>query len=229
MHHYGIDNHVRETVTRVLILVSFILGFLLHPVFEKVFKFICDNFAAFDEVMTTFEFAGFYTPVLTSYSAYWTLEKLYETHLWKNKLLMNWHKIPNLNGDWGGGLTSSYTSPDTGENSKISMSLKIEQTWSKISCVSFFDTSQSKSDVAWILPSPNCTELKFAYTNKSSDVTLGLPQYDGYNILTLSGENTISGRYFTTRPPNGTNGTFFLTRVPADAVINETVSGNSSD
>lgn len=229
MHHYGIDNNVRETIIRFLLLISFVLGFLLHPVFEDVFNCIRRNCSALDEFLTAFQFAGFYTPVLTSSSIYLFLTKLYENHLWKHDFFMNWHNIPNLNGDWDGGLISSYADSITKENTKIDMKIKIKQSWSKISCVSLFDKSHSKSDVAWIQPNPHCAELKFAYTNRSHDVNLGNPLYDGYNILTLSDENTISGRYFTTRPPNGTNGSFLLTRVPPDAVISETVGGNSED
>lgn len=60
--------------------------------------------------------------------------------------------------------------------------------------------------------------IYFGFHNDSTDIASGMQSYDGYNILTMIDNDTISARYFNNRPnpkksvKGGNMGTFNLKR-----------------
>lgn len=74
--------------------------------------------------------------------SYYICDALYsfDNVLWKVKWINKFLGIPNLNGVWKGMAKSSFD-----ESKEYSMELTVKQTWSKISFVSEFLDTNSKS------------------------------------------------------------------------------------
>lgn len=204
MHTYSIDRDIRRKVT----IGIFILSMLLSLVLKQQFADALSKFAIalktsegkyFVELVEWFELNP---DILGIPFLYATITWLYEKWIWKCPFCLRIHGIPNLNGKWEGGLTSSF------DGKTIPMEMDIRQTWSKISFQSTFTqtNSISYSNVAAIyVDGNNGVEISFAFRNNSYSVPNKTQSYDGYNILKLVEKNKIKARYFNDRDnPNPT-------------------------
>lgn len=218
MHVYSIDKDIRRKVILILFVISVIISVFLTSILGKpidgVLNFVktieCIN--AVLGVCGTFGVSPNFLAVPTIYAL---LYFIFDCKLWKNKHIIKWSGIPDLNGKWVGKLKSSFCN----EN-EITMEMEVEQTWSKIKFVSKFpDTnSKSESDSATIfIESNGDIKVGFAFINRSREIHS--QQYDGYNILEFDSVNEISGRYFNNRDNRtegilgGNKGTFRIKRV----------------
>lgn len=222
---YGIKNNIRDKVLLGISLLSLVTGSILFPLCNTILLFIFGFCPQLEEFLERWEFLGVFSPQLTVVAVMGFLTWLFNNYLWKTKFFMKILKIPNLNGEWIGGLQSSYKN-EIGENVTIDMTLTIEQTWDKMKCTCVFPKSESFGDVIFLdTESPDGCILKFTYKNKSHDIECGMPQYVGYNELRLTGKNTLSGTYFTKRIPS-TYGTILLNRYDTSSEIHEDVTAS---
>ena len=218
MHTYSIDRDLRRKVTIIIFALSMIISLILNglcsnltdiiPVFEET--------SPLKNVVELIQWFEIDPNVLGIPFWYVVMNYVYNNWIWKWRLFLKWHKIPNLNGKWQGSLTSSYN------EQTIRMTMDIEQNWNKISFKSVFpDTkSESYSNVAAIYVDANSgVEICFGFKNESHDVKTDLQSYEGYNVLRLKAGDQIWARYFNNRPNSnkefkgGNKGSFELQRV----------------
>lgn len=218
MHAYSIDKKIRNTVSIVLFVISYSLSMILQAKLSPQLEAIYTQFTTWGlgDIVDFVKASGILPNVLEAAFIYWLISYAFEHWIWKCPAIRWIHKIPNLNGHWKGNLNSSYS------DDPISMELEVCQTWSEISFKSKFPKSESYSNTAAIHIEHNRgVSIYFGFHNDSTEISTGMQSYDGYNILTLQGKNTITARYFNNRPnlkknskgiKGGNMGTFTLTR-----------------
>ena len=120
--------------------------------------------------------------------------------------MKKWHGLPNLNGAWEGYVKSPLKKTETGEEIKIIISVKIEQT----------SNSKANSESAMIeITEQGDIYLRYAFTTKRE----GQLPYQGYNRLHFcEREYTLQGEYFTAKningePGKGSKGNFYIKRI----------------
>lgn len=125
---------------------------------------------------------------------------LFNKWFWKNKLMKKLHKVPDLNGVWNGNFISSKKDK-LGNNYTGMCTMKIRQTWSRISIQCDFNKSTSYSRIATIVNDCDGIQLKFEYSNKPNKTAdENLKEHLGYNTLTYDEEREILvGEYYTNR------------------------------
>ena len=210
MHSYSIDIDFRKKVLYIEVALSAALYWAFESFLTTKDNGLINMLINIPEIETFINILnkfGLISGISVSL-LYAVISWLYNNYIWKIKFLNNIHKIPNLNGKWVGSLTSSYNS------TTIPMELTIKQDWNNISFKSEFPNTNSSSY------SNNCSIeiqnhagiiISLGFTNNSSDIQQQIRQYDGYNILTLKEDGSISARYFNNRG-NGNHGTFELQR-----------------
>ena len=133
--------------------------------------------------------------------------------------LYEWHKIPNLNGDWQvsvkrkveetGEQQEVGEQQEAGEQQETVMKTKIKQKWDKIDIRTTFKTGKTKATIVSI--DEEEMTLNYSYCN---EVNLEKTEYYvGYNELKINlegKEKQIEGNYFTSKK---TNGSFRLTKI----------------
>lgn len=217
MHPYSIDKKSRGTATIIIFCFSCILSKILQSVFSNPLN-IVHTWISKTALASICDFIfglGFVPNILETAFVFSLLTWFFETHAWKWEILMRIHGIPNLNGTWNGQLKSSFS------NVPIEMEMEIKQTWSNIWFHSRFPATNSESNsnnAAICTESNRGLSVYFGFQNESSDINSGMQTYDGYNILSLADNNTISAKYFNNRPnpkkniKGGNMGTFELKR-----------------
>ena len=219
MKNYGLSNDRRKTVLLILFVISLIVGTYLYPHINNLLNFACSKIHFLKSFLNTWEHLGIFPTQVTVIAVYSFLSWWFNNHLWKCKLLKNILNVPNLNGVWEGGYTSSRVENGKTITAKGEMHLTIEQTFEKMVCRSTFSKSESFSDVIYLdVDSPQGVVLKFTYTNKSHDITCDLPEFSGYNELTLSGTDTLTGTYYTKRIPSTRGELLLIRRNPSDDI-----------
>lgn len=203
MYQYSISRESRDSVIYVLVIVSVVSSLLLtmaitcltvrspHLLLSDEFKVAFGYVVAIEAIPNLIGIPFIYK----------CLYKWFDKSLWKAKIIRGYVGIPNLNGTWEGVLKSSFE-----DGKEISMTLEIEQTWTKIRCDANFEQSSSKSNMASIFSDDYKSGiLSFAFVNDSKDLTTETQKYDGFNILEYK-EEMLTGRYFNNRPnPNAQN------------------------
>lgn len=218
MHTYSINKDIRIKVSIIIFVISMILSFVLGNVFTE----LLNNFRNYIKnsdvaaIVTFVEWLDVTPNVFGPLFLYGCLYAFYDRIAWKWSVFSKFHKIPDLNGIWQGNLKSSFN------NRRIRMKMEIEQSWSKIKFISEFPDTHSKSYsnvAAIVIDGESGMEIYFGYKNESSDLTSGMQVHYGYNILTLTSERHIHGRYFNDRQnPNanikgGNKGGFELDKI----------------
>jgi hypothetical protein len=199
MHPYSIDKKIRGTATIIIFICSYVLSQLLQSVLTNPLNTV-QTWISNTPLSSISDFIfslGIIPNILEAAVIFSLLTWFFETRAWKWKILMRIHGIPNLNGTWNGQLKSSYS------DEPIEMSMEIKQTWSEISFHSNFPATHSESasnNAAICTESNRGLSIYFGFQNESSDINSGMQTYDGYNILSLPDENTISAKYFNNRP-----------------------------
>lgn len=213
MHSYSIDSDSRKNVIYVEVALSFAISVLLHALFgNRVTEFMSylstvNGIGDFINALDNFGLLNDYFSVIIIYGL---LHKLYSSHLWKQTHIKRRHNIPDLNGEWEGTLKSSYNN----FNTSIPIKMAIKQDWNKISFRSSFSESTSYSNNCGIdVSNVAGTTIYFGFVNNSKELKNQVRQYEGYNVLTLNEDGTISARYFNNRGTNCNYGTFELQKV----------------
>lgn len=221
MKNYGLSNDKRKMVLGITFVISLLLGAVLFPIINALLDKLylaCPKMKAF---LDSWEYLGIFSAQVTAFVIFEFLTRQFDKRLWKWKIFKNLLNVPDLNGVWEGGYQSIRTEKTGNIISNGDMKLTITQTWTKMVCRCEFTTSESYSDVVYLdVDSPQGVVLKFTYTNKSHDVSNNLPEFSGYNELTLSDKNTLTGTYYTKRIPS-TRGNMLLVRRTKDDEINE--------
>ena len=216
---YGLKSNIRKTVVLWISVISLILG----PLFNNILNFIYTKLPLIKTFIDKWEYVGVFSTQLSAASLFGIISWLFNQYIWKSSLIIKFTKVPDLNGVWEGVLESSHR--ENGQTVKINMGLTIKQTWEKMTCLSIFPKSESYSDIIFLdTECPGGPVLKFTYTNKSHDLECNMPQYLGFNELRLVDKNTLSGTYFTQRPPNGTKGNILLIKRTEASEIHEVVT-----
>ena len=196
MHQYSIDKKNRETVLYILVIISVALSLLLKTVLSSIFLQIAkmlNDTSWLTKPASFIQSTELIPNVIGVPAVYWALSTAFDKWIWKFRPVNILLGVPNLNGVWQGSLHSSYDDTD------YKMELTIEQTWTKIRCISNFKSSRSFSNVAAIYSEGiEGDVLYFGFHNQSNNVETGNQQYDGYNILRLDGDR-LTGKYFNDR------------------------------
>ena len=215
MHVYSINNGTRKKVIIGFFIISILLSMILKAIFKvpiELFFEIITKVKVIKEIFMCAKFFNVTYDVLSVTVLYSMLFWLFDVKIWKKKWINKWLNVPDLNGIWIGEAESS-----TGKKYPIKM--EIEQTWSKISFVSTFSETNSKSEsncASFFIETNGDKKVGFAFENKSREVEQ--QQYEGYNILEIDSDNKISGRYFNNRDnriigaSGGNKGVFCLVR-----------------
>lgn len=215
MHSYSIDKKIRTHISIALFVASIAASMLLRTILSPYLVKITAQLSStmINPIIEFISSSGIFPNFLEAAGIFSFLSFIFEKWIWKLPFISFFHRIPNLNGHWEGELHSSYS------DEAIHMDLDIVQTWSEISFRSTFPKSTSSSNTAAIHMEDNRgISIYFGFHNDSSDIASGMQSYDGYNILTLDDNDTISARYFNNRPnpkksvKGGNMGTFNLKR-----------------
>lgn len=206
MHAYSIDSDVRKKAIIAIFITSILISVVLNSKISNIKPFIDSALNEHQGLKSMVDFIVFcgvieFSPLIVFGFLYLAFDKF----VWRclSKVL----GVPNINGEWCGTLTSSHKINRM--PTEIDMKLTVHQTWDKISFRAIYPNSESVSSTASIQIEASLNPIiAFSFINDSKDVKLKTKKYDGYNILTLNGNN-LSGRYFTNRE-NGTIGTFSL-------------------
>lgn len=192
MHTYSIDNNKRETVTMIIVVLSFIIIILLTPKISEVKDFI------YGKLLTDQSTAEVWRRVIESLmafipsiSSYGILNWTYNTLLWK--CFKWWHHVPDFSGNWKMELNSEMKA------SKREIDVTIKQNWKKISIetVSCEGKTIAISNAAMIEVEKEKVYLKYAYR---IDNNAEFQSYDGFNILHFEPEHEeLSGSYFSAK------------------------------
>lgn len=219
MHAYSIDRDLRVKVAIYIFILSGLISILLNDCFADIISkaVLVLERSEFGNVIKYIRWFEVYQNILSISFWYASLTWFYNNKAWKWKIFKLLHGIPDLNGKWSGGLTSSFD-----ETKIIPMELIVKQTWNKIS----FQTSYKKTDslsksnvCAIYVDGSDGAKIYFGYLNDSYNVSEKMQSHAGYNILTLLNNEEIKARYFNDREnPNpmikgGNKGTFKLKKV----------------
>jgi len=183
MHPYTTDSSERKLVPLLLVITSVIFAWLFNRVLGAL-QFTMPWWIDAPSVV------GFYGIFYT----------LFNKNLWRVPLLkkIGIIKIPNLNGTWSGYIASSFDEHVTKHNATI----KISQSWAKISISLKTQYSKSKSLSATILTkNQNATVITYEYLNEPlpyAETTMHI--HRGTARLTLEPESkSLEGEYYSGR------------------------------
>lgn len=218
MHPYSIDKNLRSMFSIAIFIASMIISILVDESILKVIQNIlgCFKNDKINRIVDLLKWLDINFGCCGVIFWYNLLAWSYDKYLWKTRIFMAIHQIPNMNGHWVGSLKSSAS------NDLIPMEMNITQTWTEISFCSIFKktNSCSYSNVAAIYNKGYSEkEICFAFKNESFDIDSNMQVYYGYNILTLVDEKIIWARYCNDRQnPNsenkgGNKGVFYLERL----------------
>lgn len=118
-------------------------------------------------------------------------------------------EVKNLSGTYQGHLVSTYQDSQ-GHPTQLDVTLKIMQTWTRISVemtvTSGSSTSVSTSALGSVTSDGSATCLTYVYRNRVNpavaDADMG--DHDGAADLRMYADGRVTGRYFNSRPRAGT-------------------------
>lgn len=192
LHPYAIFDHKRQTVGRVLGILSFILGPLITSLFVDL------------SAITGFKFLG--TFVVTSSLIYITFDWLFDHFIWKVGVVGKLLSIPKFEGRW---RVTGETIDDEGEiRFDWQAEIDIVQKWDTISLMLKTDKSESYSYTATTLKLPNQSwQVSYSYSNEPNlEQFTDLRSHRGFCELVFDLEKrTATGTYFNShgRRTNG--------------------------
>ena len=135
--------------------------------------------------------------VIGFYGLFYTI---FDKYIWRIRILrtIGVVKVPDSNGTWKGHVASSYDEHAT----KHDATIKIVQTWTKISIILETNYSNSHSQIAAVITeNPNGTILSYEYINEpvpNAEQTMHI--HRGTARLTLQPDGTVlEGEYYTGR------------------------------
>jgi SMODS-associating 2TM, beta-strand rich effector domain len=178
MHDYSIDTHIRRTVYVVIALIA--LG---------VPAYIAEVAAPLnipDSLKFPLSFG-----VIFSLMAF-----LFDRFVWK--WLPPLHGVPDLSGRWRATGVSSYQDPQTGENARFSMDIRIRQTFSRIEVFTETADSTSRSFMASIETQHAMQLFRYGFDNIPKNMSNAeLQRHPGMMDLRLISGTRMEGDYFS--------------------------------
>lgn len=104
------------------------------------------------------------------------------------------HHLPDLNGDWQVDGTSSYKDPDTGQNLKFKMTVKVKQTFSQIEFFTETNDSTSRSFMASVETGHAVPILRYGFDNIPKNMSNAeLQRHPGMMELRISDDDKMEG------------------------------------
>jgi hypothetical protein len=180
MHNYAIDSNERITIPLYIAIMSILIGLLIQ------------NTLNFYNIIVPW-----WIDAPSIFGLYAILYTFFDKHLWKSRLfkITGIVKTPNLNGSWKGALLSSYNDFKT----PYEMTMKIIQTWTKISIVLEAESSSSCSTIAGIIAeNPERMSLTYQYVNEpNEDAESTMQMHRGTATLEIqaNGNMLVGGCY----------------------------------
>lgn len=212
MKRYSIDSDAREKAIKCCVVsslcLSLLIDWLVIPAAETLFLSIGLGSAV--SRLASIGLFGQIAPFALFGSLWW----LYDNHIWRFDPFVRLHGVPNLNGTWSGSGCSDFKGL-SGDPVEYEMALEITQTFTKMSCVSHFDSSESEANMIGLV---GCKDgdgrycLEFSYGNVAGESSIKVDtwqdEHKGFNVIVCE-DTHMNGRYFTNRNC-ATRGTFSL-------------------
>ncbi len=185
IHRYSIDSGSRKRASGILGVISVLISyFLYHYLYQFVFTYV-----------------GSYVWLIsapTPLAVYYLLHRFFDKWGWKIGFIrfILQIKIPNLNGEWKGRISSSYNNFRDKE-----ATFQINQTWTSIEIIYRGRDSVSRSKTASIMVDRSQDKfLSYNYVNEpSGSAPESMSKHEGTALLTLIDDNKLKGRYYTGR------------------------------
>ena len=202
MIHYSLDTNIRKNVIVIIVLISTCITVVIDSTIVQVIQTYFASKTNLANTLYAFTFlktSGLLIEFLIPGFFVWTiLYCLYSKVIWKWKLLLKIHHLPDLNGEWDGELFKRDKDGKKTNSRKVKVSIK--QDWDSIMVTTHLQDSDIPSfcecTVAAIDTLKGAPRLKYAYENKLNN------HYIGYNELKIEDE-LIWGMYTTTKPSTG--------------------------
>ena len=183
MHRYSTDESrlvVQGTLVGLSVLIVWILGQVLAPFGLPWF-------------LSVPSFSAFYGLGFT----------IFDRYLWSKPLvqLLGLCRVPDFSGSYSGQLTSSV-SPDA----QIDVGLSVRQTWTQIDVLLTTSTSESRSFMANVSGDRARARLSYGYANSvyPGIADAAMKDHLGLMELRLEAGDLVAGRYYSSRPSEGT-------------------------
>lgn len=135
---------------------------------------------------------------------------IYNKFAWKWQVLklIGMPVVANLSGTYQGKLLSSYKD-ENGSPTEVSLTLEIEQTWTRIVVYlqTGTDTSESYSFMASLFEVDDKSKrLTYSYTNKPFNAIADpdMQPHDGTASLVFKQDGSVKGTYYNARTRTGT-------------------------
>ena len=143
--------------------------------------------------------------IVPSVGVFYSLFKwLFNSYIWKTKLMVKLTKIPNFSGKWIIKGESNFAN-----GTEFTGILIIKQTFDKITIKSIFERSESSNTQTFLEIKDTDIKLSYYYQNEPKQRESGkLNIHHGFMILTFSNGN-FSGEYFNDAF-RGTKGSWIL-------------------
>lgn len=183
MHPYATDSNERKLIPVILVIVSVLFALLLNRILN-----------------TLQYFPPWWIDVPSFVGFYGLFYMIFDKYLWRASFFRTIRliKVPDLNGIWKGHLTSSFTS----NAKKYNVTIKINQSWTKISINMGTQYSKSRSLTASLLVEYfDEIILSYEYLNEPlPNARSSMNIHRGATRLTLlSGHQELDGDYYSGR------------------------------
>ena len=181
MHPYSIDTEERKNILLLLAIISIIVSLGFYKILINC------------QISLPWWIEG--PSVLFLYGL---LFVVFDKWLWQYFRKIGFIKTPNLSGEWSGHLETSFDS----QSSKVGVTLKIFQSWTRIKIILTTDRSLSYSEVASIIINvPEGKYLSYQYINepKSNAVKTMSIHRGTARLLLDEKKNVLDGEYYSGR------------------------------
>ena len=199
MHEYCVIGHPREKIIYWLAFISIVFA----PLVSNLIHILLNDYLSITWKLT-----------LSGVVIFSILYIIFNKYLWKIKYFSKLFRFPDLNGEWEC-IGKSYN-PKINKNYDWNGTVKIVQTWDKISITlkTSNSTSQSMSSIGGIKHLPGIGyRLAYNYENSPHISTTELAKHEGYCSLDISEElNSANGYYFNNAKDRQTFGEMKLKR-----------------
>ena len=196
MHDYAIDSRERVFVVRILFMASALVSGIAAVLIPA-------------DLLPMRWLLPIPSIVLVFGVSYWA----FDNWLWRWRFLrfLRLISVPNLRGEWTGTIASSYTDFEKTQ----SVTVAIEQTWTKMAVRLNAAESRSWSITASILTSaPEGLVLTYLFDNDPEAESVGTMQrFRGTTVLVRTAADQMEGYYYTGRGRE-THGSIKLCRQP---------------
>lgn len=145
MHHYATDSDERKTIPAIIAFASILAALLLYATLKSTGLVL-----------------PWWLDVPSVVGFYGLFYQLFERRLWRANALrrIGLTKVPDLNGEWKGYLSTSYEDFET----KIDAHVEIFQSWTQVEVILRTQNSESHSLMAAIFTErPEGTDLHYEY------------------------------------------------------------------